>query len=61
MAAGRQEDAVAVSSKQLTLTFDNGPTPGITERVLDILARRRPNSTVDVLLYLIILPDVLRT
>ena len=24
--------------RRLTLTFDNGPTPGITERVLDILA-----------------------
>jgi peptidoglycan-N-acetylglucosamine deacetylase len=24
---------------QVTLTFDNGPTPGVTERVLEILAR----------------------
>jgi peptidoglycan/xylan/chitin deacetylase (PgdA/CDA1 family) len=23
--------------KRVMLTFDNGPTPGITERVLDIL------------------------
>ncbi len=26
---------------RLTLTFDNGPTPGITERVLDALAEHR--------------------
>jgi peptidoglycan/xylan/chitin deacetylase (PgdA/CDA1 family) len=26
--------------RRVTLTFDNGPTPGITERVLDILAAR---------------------
>jgi peptidoglycan/xylan/chitin deacetylase (PgdA/CDA1 family) len=25
---------------RVTLTFDNGPTPGVTERVLDILAAR---------------------
>ena len=27
-------------TRQLTLTFDNGPTPGVTDRVLDILAER---------------------
>ncbi len=27
--------------KRVTLTFDNGPTPGVTERVLDVLAERR--------------------
>ncbi len=27
--------------KRVTLTFDNGPTPGVTERVLEILAARR--------------------
>ncbi len=29
-----------VSMKRVTLTFDNGPTPGITEGVLDILSVR---------------------
>jgi peptidoglycan/xylan/chitin deacetylase (PgdA/CDA1 family) len=33
----------AANMKRITLTFDNGPTPGITERVLDdLLARRIP-------------------
>jgi peptidoglycan-N-acetylglucosamine deacetylase len=41
----RQRDGAAVSSKRLTLTFDNGPTPGITERVLDILARHGLQAT----------------
>ena len=27
-------------ARQVTLTFDNGPTPGVTEQVLDILAER---------------------
>lgn len=27
-------------SKRVTLTFDNGPTPGVTDKVLDILAER---------------------
>jgi peptidoglycan/xylan/chitin deacetylase (PgdA/CDA1 family) len=31
--------------RRVTLTFDNGPTPGITERVLDILDRERIRST----------------
>jgi peptidoglycan-N-acetylglucosamine deacetylase len=31
--------------KRVTLTFDNGPTPGITERVLDILSTRRIPAT----------------
>ena len=31
--------------KRVTLTFDNGPTPGITERVLEILAARRIPAT----------------
>jgi peptidoglycan-N-acetylglucosamine deacetylase len=30
---------------RLTLTFDNGPTPGVTERVLDILAHYRLPAT----------------
>lgn len=31
--------------KRLTLTFDNGPTPGVTERVLDVLAERGLRTT----------------
>jgi peptidoglycan/xylan/chitin deacetylase (PgdA/CDA1 family) len=31
--------------KRVTLTFDNGPTPGITEHVLDILSARRIQTT----------------
>lgn len=31
--------------KRVTLTFDNGPAPGITERVLDILLARRILAT----------------
>jgi peptidoglycan/xylan/chitin deacetylase (PgdA/CDA1 family) len=31
--------------KGVTLTFDNGPTPGITEQVLDILSARRIQAT----------------
>ena len=29
----------------VTLTFDNGPTPGVTDRVLDVLAARRLLAT----------------
>ena len=32
-------------TRRLTLTFDNGPTPGVTERVLEELARRDIRST----------------
>ncbi|MFZ1179111.1 MAG: polysaccharide deacetylase family protein [Mycobacterium sp.] len=31
-------------SKKVTLTFDNGPTPGVTDQVLDILAKRRMSA-----------------
>lgn len=31
--------------KRVTLTFDNGPTPGVTEQVLDILSARRIQAT----------------
>src|SRR3974390_2213323 len=34
-----------MTERRITLTFDNGPTPGVTERVLDILARARILST----------------
>ncbi len=35
--------------KRVTLTFDNGPTPGVTERVLDILSGRKIHATFFVL------------
>jgi peptidoglycan/xylan/chitin deacetylase (PgdA/CDA1 family) len=31
--------------RRVTLTFDNGPTPGVTEHVLDILAARQIRAT----------------
>ena len=34
-----------MTSKRVTLTFDNGPTPGVTERVLDTLAQARILAT----------------
>jgi peptidoglycan-N-acetylglucosamine deacetylase len=34
-----------IAKPRVTLTFDNGPTPGVTERVLDILERLRIRST----------------
>jgi peptidoglycan/xylan/chitin deacetylase (PgdA/CDA1 family) len=34
-----------MSARRVTLTFDNGPTPGTTERVLDILAGNRILTT----------------
>src|SRR5262249_36871635 len=35
--------------RRVTLTFDNGPTPGITQRVLDVLARANLRATFFVL------------
>jgi len=34
-----------MTTRRVTLTFDNGPTPGVTERVLEILERLRILST----------------
>jgi peptidoglycan/xylan/chitin deacetylase (PgdA/CDA1 family) len=34
-----------VAPRRVTLTFDNGPTPGVTERVLELLARENIRST----------------
>ncbi len=31
--------------RRVTLTFDNGPTPGVTDKVLDALATRRVRAT----------------
>jgi peptidoglycan/xylan/chitin deacetylase (PgdA/CDA1 family) len=36
---------IVIHVKRVTLTIDNGPTPGITERVLDILSARRIQTT----------------
>src|SRR6202140_2803434 len=36
---------IVILVKRVTLTFDNGPTPGITEHVLDILSIRRIQTT----------------
>jgi peptidoglycan/xylan/chitin deacetylase (PgdA/CDA1 family) len=36
-------------TRRVTLTFDNGPTPGVTERVLDLLSARNIHSTFFVL------------
>jgi peptidoglycan-N-acetylglucosamine deacetylase len=32
-------------TKRVTLTFDNGPTPGVTEQVLDVLAAQAVRAT----------------
>jgi peptidoglycan-N-acetylglucosamine deacetylase len=34
-----------MTTPRVTLTFDNGPTPGVTERVLEVLERARILST----------------
>jgi peptidoglycan-N-acetylglucosamine deacetylase len=34
-----------VAPRRVTLTFDNGPTPGVTERVLEVLDRENIRST----------------
>src|SRR5579863_1761644 len=34
-----------MADRRVTLTFDNGPTPDVTERVLDILAGSRILTT----------------
>jgi peptidoglycan-N-acetylglucosamine deacetylase len=38
-------DETANQTRRLTLTFDNGPIPGVTDAVLDILARRDLKAT----------------
>ena len=32
-------------ARRVTLTFDNGPTPGVTDRILDVLAERGLRTT----------------
>jgi peptidoglycan-N-acetylglucosamine deacetylase len=36
---------IVIPVKRVTLTFDNGPTPGITEHVLDVLSARKIQTT----------------
>ncbi len=36
---------IVIQMMRVTLTFDNGPTPGITEHVLDILSSRHIQTT----------------
>jgi peptidoglycan/xylan/chitin deacetylase (PgdA/CDA1 family) len=43
--------------RRVTLTFDNGPTPGITERVLEILDREGIRSTFFVIGRKLALPE----
>jgi peptidoglycan-N-acetylglucosamine deacetylase len=43
--AGGRHRAADVTSRQLSLTFDNGPTPGVTGGVLDVLAERAVAAT----------------
>ncbi len=44
-AAAERKTEIVTEVKRVTLTFDNGPTPGITERVLDVLSARRIPTT----------------
>ncbi len=37
--------STGTASRKVTLTFDNGPTPGVTDAVLDILADREIRAT----------------
>jgi peptidoglycan/xylan/chitin deacetylase (PgdA/CDA1 family) len=48
---------VAVNMKRVTLTFDNGPTPGITEHVLEILSTRQIQTTFFVVGERLMRPD----
>ena len=41
----RIQAEIVMRMKRVTLTFDNGPTPGITEHVLEILSARRIQTT----------------
>src|SRR5690606_788251 len=50
---GRQGDGAVTA--RLTLTFDNGPTPGVTEGVLDELGRRGIKAT-----FFVVGSDLLR-
>ncbi|MEV7042739.1 polysaccharide deacetylase family protein [Amycolatopsis sp. NPDC051061] len=35
----------AIDRRRVTLTFDNGPTPGVTDKVLEVLAAHRTPAT----------------
>ena len=45
-----------MTARRLSLTFDNGPTPGVTEGVLDLLAERRVRATFFVVGQLLDVP-----
>ena len=49
---------VRIDVKRVTLTFDNGPTPGVTEHVLDILSARQIKTTFFVLGKNLVSPGV---
>jgi peptidoglycan/xylan/chitin deacetylase (PgdA/CDA1 family) len=40
-----RKEEIVIRVKRVTLTFDNGPTPGITGHVLDILSARQIQAT----------------
>jgi peptidoglycan-N-acetylglucosamine deacetylase len=42
---GASEERPDTAAPAVTLTFDNGPTPGVTDRVLDVLARHAAPAT----------------
>jgi peptidoglycan/xylan/chitin deacetylase (PgdA/CDA1 family) len=41
----RLADSTRVDRRRVSLTFDNGPTPGVTEHVLEVLADRAIHTT----------------
>ena len=43
--------------KRVTLTFDNGPTPGVTDEVLDILAERSLRAIFFVVANRVVIAD----
>jgi peptidoglycan/xylan/chitin deacetylase (PgdA/CDA1 family) len=48
---------IVIPMKRVTLTFDNGPTPGITEHVLDILSSRHIQTTFFIVGEKLMRPD----
>jgi peptidoglycan/xylan/chitin deacetylase (PgdA/CDA1 family) len=47
--AWKAKTKIMIDLKRLTLTFDNGPTPGVTEKVLDILSARQIRASFFIL------------
>ena len=55
---GRSVDRVGtVTTPTVSLSFDNGPTPGVTDRVLDVLARRGVPATFFVIGHKLVEPS----